>query len=105
MKQAWAIAYLYDSVLNAILLASFLVYLRVMACSNTFWSGLQRYVTKAEALLVLGSISLVSVLALQLIDLTADPLWLTWYLIQGVRMLAYCTLLQLLTRIMSHRAQ
>ncbi|KAJ3348975.1 hypothetical protein GGF32_005881 [Allomyces javanicus] len=82
MNQAWAIGYLYDSVLNAILSTSFLVHLRVMARGNAFRSGLQRYVNKAEALLVLETISLAAVLALQLIDPTADPLWLTWYLAQ-----------------------
>ncbi|KNE69703.1 hypothetical protein AMAG_20025 [Allomyces macrogynus ATCC 38327] len=103
MNEAWAVGYLVDAVLNAILSMSFFVHLRIMAKGNGFRAGLQRYVAKAESLLVLESISLVSVLALQLIDPTADPLWLTWYLAQGVRMLAYCTLIQLLSRIMSHR--
>ncbi|KAJ3367228.1 hypothetical protein GGF31_007646 [Allomyces arbusculus] len=103
MNEAWAVGYLVDAVLNAILSMSFFVHLSIMAKGNAFRAGLQRYVTKAKSLLVLESISLVSVLALQLIDPTADPLWLTWYLAQGVRMLAYCTLIQLLSRIMSHR--
>ncbi|KAJ3360224.1 hypothetical protein GGF32_008570 [Allomyces javanicus] len=80
--QAWAGGYLFDSVLNVILPTLFIVHLRVMARDNAFRAGLQHYVTKAEALLVLELIALVSVLALQRIDSAADPLWLTWYLAQ-----------------------
>ncbi|KNE69702.1 hypothetical protein AMAG_20024 [Allomyces macrogynus ATCC 38327] len=102
-SQLWGSGYLVDATLNAALSAAFLVHLRVMSRGNSFRTGLQRYVTKAQALLVLESASIISVLAVQLVDLAIDPLWLLFYLAQSVRSAAYCMLLQLLTRIMSQR--
>ncbi|KAJ3367229.1 hypothetical protein GGF31_007647 [Allomyces arbusculus] len=87
--------YLADAALNGALSTAFLVQLRAMSRGNSFRAGMQRYVTKAQALLVLESVSLSAVLALQLIDPTQDPLWLTAYLAQ--------VLLDLLTRIMARR--
>ncbi|KNE69706.1 hypothetical protein AMAG_14253 [Allomyces macrogynus ATCC 38327] len=100
-NQMFAAGYLYDAALNAALSTAFLVQLRAMARDNVFRSGLQRYVTKAQFLLVLESASLAAVLALQLIDPTVDPIWLLVYFAQAIRMAAYCTLLHLLTRIMA----
>ncbi|KAJ3348976.1 hypothetical protein GGF32_005882 [Allomyces javanicus] len=105
-SQLWGTGYLIDATLNAALSTAFLVHLRVMARGNLLRTGLRRYVAKAQALLVLESVSIISVLAVQLIDITIDPLWLLFYLAQAspsVRSAAYCMLLQLLTRIMSQR--
>ncbi|KAJ3353680.1 hypothetical protein GGF32_002911 [Allomyces javanicus] len=99
----FGVGYLADAALNGALSTVFLVQLRAMSRGNVFRAGMQRYVAKAQALLVLESVSLAAVLALQLIDPTQDPLWLTAYLAQGIRMAAYCTLLDLLTRIMARR--
>ncbi|KNE71246.1 hypothetical protein AMAG_15900 [Allomyces macrogynus ATCC 38327] len=99
----FAIGYLSDAALNGALSTAFLVQLRAMSRGNVFRAGMQRYVTKAQFLLVFESVSLAAVLALQLIDPAVDPLWMTAYLAQGIRMAAYCTLLDLLTRIMARR--
>ncbi|KAJ3367230.1 hypothetical protein GGF31_007648 [Allomyces arbusculus] len=100
-NQMFAAGYLYDAALNAALSTAFLVQLRAMTRGNVFRAGLQHYVTKAQLLLVLESVSLAAVLALQLIDPTVDPIWLLVYFAQAIRMAAYCTLLHLLTRIMA----
>ncbi|KNE69705.1 hypothetical protein AMAG_14252 [Allomyces macrogynus ATCC 38327] len=101
--QMSAVGYLLDVLLNAALSMAFLLHLRSMSRGNVFRTGMQRYVTKAQIMLVLESLSIAVALTLQLIDPTLDPLWLLMFLAQGVRMAAYCKLLHLLTRIMAQR--
>ncbi|KAJ3366347.1 hypothetical protein GGF31_008075 [Allomyces arbusculus] len=102
--QLFAAGYLFDAALNTALSLAFLVRLRHLTRDNHLRrTGFNKYMLRAQTLLLVEAGTLTVANLIHLFDVTFDPLWLLVYLSQSVRMSAYCTLLQLLTKIMVQR--
>ncbi|KNE71249.1 hypothetical protein AMAG_20418 [Allomyces macrogynus ATCC 38327] len=101
--QAWMAGFLFDAALNGGISLLFLVQLRVVSQGNAFRPGLRPYVLRAQVMLFVESGVLVTIVLMQGIDRTIDPLNLLGYLAQAIHISVYCELLHVLSRIMSRR--